>query len=73
MKNLFNGVSIINMASIDDPNLSAYNTSKGGTMLLAKSAVLDCELNDYGIRVTSVHPVYSGTKLVDDLPGVRRM
>lgn len=74
MKNLPNGASIINMASIEaligDPNLGAYNASKGGTMLLTKSAALDCALNDYGIRVNSVHPGYIGTKLVDDLPGV---
>lgn len=74
MKNLPNGASIINMASIEaligDPNLGAYNASKGGTMLLTKSAALDCALNDCGIRVNSVHPGYIGTKLVDDLPGV---
>lgn len=73
MKNLPSGASIINMASIEaligDPDLAAYNASKGGTMLLTKSAALDSALKDYGVRVNTVHPGYIETPLVKAQPG----
>ncbi|HIZ95266.1 glucose 1-dehydrogenase [Ligilactobacillus pobuzihii] len=72
MKNSPNGGSIINMASIEalvgDPGLGAYNASKGGTMLLTKSAAVDCALRDYGVRVNSVHPGYISTPMVQAHP-----
>ncbi|WP_283680001.1 SDR family oxidoreductase [Lentilactobacillus sp. Marseille-Q4993] len=73
MKNKHLGASIINMSSIEgfvgDPNLAAYNASKGGVRLLTKSAALHCALNDYDVRVNTVHPGYIKTPLVDNIPG----
>lgn len=74
MKNQTNGSSIINIASIEafvgDPNLGAYNASKGGVTLLTKSAALDSALKDYNVRVNSVHPGYIATPLVKAQKGM---
>lgn len=63
------GGSIINISSIEglvgDPNLAAYNASKGGVRLLTKSAALHCAKAGYGIRVNSVHPGYILTPMVE--------
>jgi len=73
MKNKNLGASIINMSSIEgfvgDPNLGAYNASKGAVRIMSKSAALDCALKDYDVRVNTVHPGYIKTPLVDNLPG----
>ncbi|MFD1671189.1 glucose 1-dehydrogenase [Agrilactobacillus yilanensis] len=73
MKNKNLGASIINMSSIEgfigDPTLAAYNASKGGVRIMSKSAALHCALNDYDVRVNTVHPGYIKTPLVDNLPG----
>ncbi|MFD0897675.1 SDR family oxidoreductase [Loigolactobacillus binensis] len=73
MKNKHLGASIINMSSIEgfvgDPNLGAYNASKGAVRIMSKSAAVDCALKDYDVRVNTVHPGYIKTPLVDDLPG----
>jgi len=73
MKNKNLGASIINMSSIEgfvgDPNLGAYNASKGAVRIMTKSAAVDCALKDYDVRVNTVHPGYIKTPLVDDLPG----
>ncbi|GAK47532.1 short-chain alcohol dehydrogenase [Secundilactobacillus oryzae JCM 18671] len=73
MKNKNLGASIINMSSIEgfvgDPNLGAYNASKGAVRIMSKSAAVDCALKDYDVRVNTVHPGYIKTPLVDDLPG----
>lgn len=65
-----NGGSIINISSMEgiigEPNLPAYNASKGAVRLLTKSVALHCGHNGYGIRVNSVHPGYVLTKLVTD-------
>lgn len=50
-----------------DPNLFAYNASKGGVRLLTKSAALDCAQKGYDIRVNTIHPGYVSTPLVDNL------
>jgi NAD(P)-dependent dehydrogenase (short-subunit alcohol dehydrogenase family) len=67
MKN--RGGSIINLSSIEgligDPNLAAYNASKGGVRLLTKSAALHCAKAGYKIRVNSVHPGYIRTPMVE--------
>ena len=64
------GGSIINMSSIEgligDPNLAAYNASKGGVRLLTKSVALDCAKRGYRIRVNSIHPGYILTPMVED-------
>lgn len=66
----FGGGSIVNVSSIEglvgDPNLAAYNTSKGGVRLLTKSAALYCAKAGYNIRVNSVHPGYIWTPMVEN-------
>lgn len=61
--------SIVNMSSIEgligDPNLAAYNASKGGVRLFTKSAALYCAKAGYNIRVNSVHPGYIVTPMVE--------
>lgn len=63
------GGSIINISSIEgligDPNLAAYDASKGGVRLLTKSAALYCARAGYKIRVNSVHPGYIWTPMVE--------
>ena len=63
------GGSIINLSSIEgligDPNLAAYDASKGGVRLLTKSAALHCARAGYKIRVNSVHPGYIWTPMVE--------
>lgn len=65
----FGGGSIVNLSSIEglvgDPNLAAYNSSKGGVRLLTKSAALYCAKAGYNIRVNSVHPGYVWTPMVE--------
>ena len=67
------GGSIINLSSIEgligDPNLAAYNASKGGVRIFTKSAALHCAQAGYGIRINSVHPAYIWTPLVQELSG----
>lgn len=62
------GGSIINVSSIEgligEPNLAAYNASKGGVRLLTKSAALHCAAKGYNIRVNSLHPGYIATPMV---------
>ncbi|HEY7237335.1 MAG TPA: SDR family oxidoreductase [Gemmatimonadaceae bacterium] len=66
----FGGGSIVNLSSIEglvgDPNLAAYNSSKGGVRLLTKSAALYCAKAGYDIRVNSVHPGYIWTPMVEN-------
>jgi len=63
--------SIINVASIagnvGEPLLAAYNASKGGVRIFTKAAALHCANNGYDIRVNSLHPGYTSTKLVNTL------
>lgn len=67
------GGSIINLASIEgiigDPNLAAYNASKGGVRIFTKSAALHCAKTGTGIRVNSVHPGYIWTPMVEAVAG----
>lgn len=67
------GGSIINISSIEgligDPNLAAYNASKGGVRLLTKSVALHCAKAGYNIRVNSVHPGYIWTPMVEGYVG----
>jgi len=63
------GGSIINLSSIEgligDPDLAAYNASKGGVRIFSKSAALHCARQKYGIRVNTVHPAYIWTPMVE--------
>ena len=64
------GGSIINLSSIEgivgDPNLGAYNASKGRVRLYTKSVALYCGTNGLGIRVNSIHPGYIWTPMVEN-------
>ncbi|MEQ9442800.1 MAG: SDR family oxidoreductase [Cyclobacteriaceae bacterium] len=70
MRKTGEGGSIINFSSIEglvgDPNLPAYNASKGGVTLFTKSAALHCARQGYGIRVNSIHPAYIWTPMVEN-------
>jgi len=70
MRKTGEGGSIINFSSIEglvgDPNLPAYNASKGGVTLFTKSAALHCARSGYGIRVNSIHPAYIWTPMVEN-------
>jgi NAD(P)-dependent dehydrogenase (short-subunit alcohol dehydrogenase family) len=65
----FGGGSIINISSIEgligDPQLAAYNASKGAVRLLTKSAALYTARERTRIRVNSVHPGYILTPMVE--------
>ena len=65
------GGNIINVASIagnvGEPLLAAYNASKGGVRIFTKAAALHCANSGYPIRVNSIHPGYTTTKLVNTL------
>ena len=67
------GGSIINISSIEgligDPDLAAYNASKGGVRLLTKSAALHCARTGTGVRVNSIHPGFVWTPMVANGPG----
>lgn len=62
--------SIINLSSIEgivaEPDLVAYNGSKGAVRLMTKSAALHCAKQGYGIRVNSIHPGHTMTNMVID-------
>jgi len=67
------GGSIINLSSIEglvgDPNLGAYNASKGGVRLYTKSVALYCAKSGLNIRVNSIHPGYIWTPMVHNYLG----
>ena len=69
MKAAGGGGSIINLSSIEglvgDPNLGAYNASKGGVRLYTKSTALYCAKAGLRIRVNSIHPGYIWTPMVE--------
>jgi NAD(P)-dependent dehydrogenase (short-subunit alcohol dehydrogenase family) len=65
------GGNIVNVASVagnvGEPLLCAYNASKGGVKIFTKAAALHCANNSYPIRVNSLHPGYTTTRLVNTL------
>jgi NAD(P)-dependent dehydrogenase (short-subunit alcohol dehydrogenase family) len=56
------GGSIVNISSMEgiiaNPEMAAFNSSKGGVRLLTKSAALYCGRERNGVRVNSVHPAF---------------
>ena len=64
------GGVIVNVASIAaniaEPLLAAYSATKGGVKMLTKTAAVDCARKGYNIRINSIHPGYTNTKLVHD-------
>ncbi|KGO31568.1 SDR family oxidoreductase [Oenococcus alcoholitolerans] len=78
MKNPQSGdASIINMSSIEglvgDPNLFAYNATKGALRIMSKSAAIYCANQDYNLRINTIHPGYIKTPLVDKIQGAEEM
>jgi len=67
------GGSIINISSIEgiigEPEVAAYNASKGGVRIFTKSAALHCAAQEYAIRVNSVHPGFIATPMVGEVVG----
>ena len=63
-----NGGAIINNSSIagliGEPQLAAYSATKGGVRAMTKAAAVDCARQGYPIRINSIHPGYTNTKLV---------
>lgn len=64
------GGNIVNVASIAaniaEPMLAAYSATKGGVSMLTKSAAVDCARSGYPVRINSIHPGYTNTRLVHD-------
>jgi NAD(P)-dependent dehydrogenase (short-subunit alcohol dehydrogenase family) len=64
------GGAIINISSIEgivgEPNVAAYNYSKGGVRIFTKSAALHCAKEGYPIRINSVHPGFIRTAMVEE-------
>ncbi len=62
------GGAIVNTSSIEgkigDPNLVAYNSSKGGVNLMTKSSAI--ALAKHNIRVNTVNPGYIETGMVNE-------
>ena len=62
------GGVIINNSSIAamvaEPRLAAYSATKGGVRSMTKVAAVDCARKGYPIRINSIHPGYTETKLV---------
>ena len=62
------GGVIVNNSSIaglvGEPKLAAYSATKGGVRAMTKAAAVDCARSGYPIRINSIHPGYTNTKLV---------
>jgi len=48
-------------------NMAAYNSSKAGVRMLAKSVALHCARQRYDIRCNSVHPAFIDTPMLDGM------
>ncbi|MBE9102977.1 glucose 1-dehydrogenase [Vacuolonema iberomarrocanum] len=62
------GGAIVNNSSIAGligaPMLTAYSATKGGVRAMTKAAAVDCARQGDAIRINSIHPGYTDTKLV---------
>lgn len=56
-------------ANIAEPMFPAYNATKGGVAMFTKAAAIDCARKGYNIRINSIHPGYTDTRLVSDAIG----
>ncbi len=65
------GASIINMSSVAGlvglGGAPAYCASKGGVRLLTKAAALEYAQNGEKVRVNSIHPAFTETKMADQM------
>lgn len=60
--------SIVNIASIEglvgEPEIPAYNATKGGVRIFSKSAAIHCARSGYRIRINNVCPGFASTQMV---------
>ena len=60
--------SIVNIASIEgicgEPEIPAYNATKGGVRIFSRSAAIHCARKGYKIRINNVCPGFAETQLV---------
>ena len=60
--------SIVNIASIEgilgEPEIPAYNATKGGVRLFTRSAAIHCARSGYKIRINNVCPGFAATQMV---------
>lgn len=60
--------SIVNIASIEgicgEPEIPAYNATKGGVRIFSRSAAIHCARSGYKIRINNVCPGFADTQLV---------
>jgi len=63
------GGSIINMSSIAShlgyPIFFAYSAAKGAVRAMSKAIAIHCQMNDYKVRVNSLHPGAIDTPMID--------
>lgn len=63
------GGSIINMSStashLGYPIFFAYSAAKGAVRAMSKALAIHCQMNDYHIRVNSLHPGAIDTPMID--------
>lgn len=63
------GGSIINMSSVAShlgyPIFFAYSAAKGAVRAMSKAMAIHCQMNDYQIRVNSLHPGAIDTPMID--------
>jgi NAD(P)-dependent dehydrogenase (short-subunit alcohol dehydrogenase family) len=66
------GGSIVMMSSVagfvGSPRLAGYCATKGAVRLFTKAVALECALNDWNIRVNSVHPGIIDTPIWTKIP-----
>ncbi|HKY90205.1 MAG TPA: glucose 1-dehydrogenase [Nevskiaceae bacterium] len=60
--------SIVNIASIEgitgEPEVPAYNATKGGVRIFTRSAAIHCARSGYKIRINNVCPGFAETQMV---------
>lgn len=60
--------SIVNIASIEgicgEPEIPAYNATKGGVRIFSRSAAIHCARSGYKIRINNVCPGFADTQMV---------
>lgn len=69
--------SIVNLSSVSgikgDPELAAYDASKGAVRLLSKEVALFCTRRGYPVRCNSVHPGVVETPMVANFLATTRL
>ena len=70
-KHRFGGSSVVNISSVAGlrgvPLNAAYSASKGAVTLLSKSAAKEFAMLEYPVRVNTVHPGRTDTRMMDSI------